>query len=162
MHEKGTAFTLTIVGSPTNLPDEKYFAGIKEKAKVYHLDDAISFRERVPNRETPEIYTQHDLFINLTTTGSFDKSILEAMSCELPVIVSNKAYLRIFPEKYKEFLLFKEKDTADIAEKIESFAARAPKGRREIGKTLREIVVQKHNLYRLADTLTHLFESLTL
>ena len=167
LRSRGMEFHLNVVGAPTDMvrrgspsKDAAYFEGIKRKVEELRLGKWISFLGRVPNHTTPEIYAGHDCFVNLTATGSFDKSILEAMACEVPVFVSNRAYERIFPEDLRQRLMFREKSAADCAEKIEALMKAAPEERADIGRRLREIVVRDHNIKNLAAHLTSIFHSL--
>jgi hypothetical protein len=50
-------------------------------------DLPINFLPGVPNSQTPEIYASHEIFLNLTSLGSFDKTILEAAACGCRVLV---------------------------------------------------------------------------
>jgi glycosyltransferase involved in cell wall biosynthesis len=114
----------------------------------------------VPNFAAPAIYNLHKIFINLTDSGSFDKSILEAMACQTPVLVSNKIYERIFGEDLKSLLIFKEKDAEDLAGKIENLLKMSDLERENIGMKLRQIVEREHNLDNLIPRLVKIFESL--
>ncbi len=147
--------SLTIVGGPTpGKPVEtNYYEKIKNLVKELGLESRVAFRPPVPNRETPVIYNEHDLFVNLTDTGSFDKSTLEAMACGLTVIVSNRAFLEIFPAPLAERLMFAEKDYNDLAEKIGRFLETPPAERQKIGVKMRELVIERHDLRKLAERL---------
>ncbi len=157
LKEKGINFKLSIVGSPTD-KDLEYDREIHGLAEKLNLNDRISWSEHVPNRETVKIYNAHDVFINLTTTGSFDKSILEAMACGLPVLVCNRAYEEIFPYGLRSFLIFEEKNTGDLADKIIAVAALPPQKLYDLKKILRRIVVEKHNLNSLIVKLQNVFQ----
>lgn len=140
--------TLTIVGGPT--PGKPVEAAYYEEVKKLAADPAISgrveFRPPVPNSQTPEIYNQHDLFVNLTDTGSFDKTIIEAMACEVPVIVSNRALVEVLPKELVGQLVFEEKDPDDLAAKMRAFLNLPPAERGAISKKMRALVVEKHDL----------------
>ncbi len=159
LRSRGLALHLDVVGEPTE-KDAAYCADIMRKVAEANLEKSISFLGRAPNRETPGIYAAHDVFVNLTATGSFDKSILEAMACEVPVVVSNRAYERILPEDLRSRFMFREKSAADLAEKLEAVMKMASEERAEIGRRLREIVVREHNIKNLCDRLVKIFEEL--
>lgn len=139
---------LSVVGAPTaGRPAEvEYLNYNKKLAADMGLSGLISFNDPVPNKDTPPVYRKHDLFINLTVTGSFDKSTLEAMACGLPVLVSNRAFEEILGSHLASQLMFAEGDHRELAEKIVRFAAMPVEKRREIGKQLRSITVEKHDL----------------
>lgn len=153
----GINFHLDIIGEPTN-NDHKYSEKIKKLAETLNLQDCVSFLGKLKNSDTPVAYNKHDLFVNLTCSGSFDKTILEAMSCSLPILVSNRAYEEILGD-LKEWLMFKENDPEDLADKIECFINLTVDKKNKIKKTLREIVIDKHSLDDLIDKLAHSFET---
>lgn len=147
---------LTIVGGPTfgKVAEAAYYEKIKKLVIDLGLEQTVNFLPPVPNTETPEIYNQHDLFINLTDTGSFDKTTLEAMACGLPVLVSNKAFEEIFPADLRPHLMFQEKNAEDLADKIAGIINWSPPEREHIGAVMRELIVKKHSLKGLIDKLT--------
>ncbi len=157
LKERGFKFKLSIIGSPTD-KDFKYRDKIRRMADKLGLKDVVFWSDRVPYRETVEIYNSHDIFVNLTTTGSFDKVILEAMSSEVVVVVCNKAFVEIFPPRFEEFLIFKEKDEADLADKIIRIAALLPRQTADIKTRLRQIVVQSHDLEKLINKLADVLQ----
>ncbi len=150
--------TLTIVGSPTPA-DKGYFEKISSRIEKSPFSKRIFYREKIPHPETTAVYNQHELFINLTPTGSFDKTTLEAMASETPVIVSNRAYLRIFPLELHKKLIFREGDAIDLVRKIISFFSLPKEERRSIGESLRGIIAKNHNIDHLVDKLYSVFSS---
>ena len=75
-------FFLDILGEPTD-KDADYFEKIKNLIINLGLSDKISLLGKISTSQNPEVYLDYDVFINLTCTGSFDKTILEAMSSGL-------------------------------------------------------------------------------
>lgn len=152
---------LTIVGGPTvgRLTEQVYYEKIKKLVEERGLSGVVAFRPAVSNDQTPAIYNDHDLFINLTITGSFDKSTLEAMACGLPVVVSNEAFSELFPEDLRDQLMFPEKNVEILAERITTLANLSPTARESIGLVLRGLVVAKHGLNDLMDRLAKAIES---
>jgi glycosyltransferase involved in cell wall biosynthesis/putative flippase GtrA len=81
-------FTADIYGDA--LPkDSQYLEEIKLKVKEYGLDNIVKFYKGVSNYKTPEIYNSHEIFVNLTHSGSYDKTIIEAMACGCLVVTIN-------------------------------------------------------------------------
>lgn len=150
-------FHLNIVGGPTD-KDSDYFHKIKEKIKVLENEENVSFLGKVPNCKTPEIYNENDIFVNLTKTGSFDKTTLEAMASGSLVLVSNEAFGGIFDTRLKELLMFKEGNAVDLASKIEKLASLSFEEKNAIKKELRNIIVKNHSLDKLIDKLAYVLE----
>lgn len=74
LKERGVSFVLDIVGDPVNPEDVEYKNQLINKSQGL----PVNFLPGVPNKMTPEIYRGHEIFINLTPSGSFDKTILES------------------------------------------------------------------------------------
>lgn len=144
--------TLTIVGEG-DLGSEKYLALVHKKIKDYHLTGKVFFAGKVPNYGMPKFYNSHSMLINLTETGSFDKTILEAMSSQCLPVVCNKAYENIFQKDFRDLLLFQQDDAGDLARKIKKVIALSQEERNAISKNLRDIVLRNHSLFTLGSRL---------
>ena len=79
-------FIATFVGSP--LPkDEAYYASLKEKAQA--LAGSVTFLHGVPNSETIDLYRAHEIFVNCSPSGMFDKTLFEAAACGCRVLATS-------------------------------------------------------------------------
>lgn len=144
---------LHIVGEPGE-KDLQYAESIHKRIAVAGLSEDIMFRGKVSNAETPAIYNQYEIFVNLTPTGSFDKTILEAMACETVVVVSNRAYEHILPDDLQKLLLFRENDSHDLAQKLAGVLKLSPEEKKKIGARLRECVIRGHSMEHLVKQLS--------
>jgi hypothetical protein len=52
----------------------------------------------VPNYKAPELYRSHSIYANLTPSGSFDKTMLEAGASGCVPVVVNDALHDVLPE----------------------------------------------------------------
>lgn len=152
LKNKNINFHLDIVGDYT---DKKYYDSVKKQVESSELSDKTSFLGRVSHNQTPEIYSNHDIFVNLTDTGSFDKTILEAMACGSLVLVSNRAFENIFSQELKNILIFKEKDVSDLTNKIQKILNLPSEKIVEMRENLRNIIIEQHSLDKLIDKLTN-------
>jgi glycosyltransferase involved in cell wall biosynthesis len=150
VYKQNQQFTLNIVGVPGE-KDYKYYENIKKIVHDLNLENQIKFIGQVPNYKTPEIYNQHEIFVNMTNSGSFDKTSLEAMACEGLAVVCNRAFEKIFPKEWQSVLLFKEGDEKDLAEKISRLMNLPTDKKEQIRKRSREIVIREHSLDRLVN-----------
>ena len=150
---RGINFALLIVGSPVFGKDKFYESKLKSMSSDLMSAGKICFLPGVPNHKTPAIYSSSDLFVNLTPTGSFDKTTLEAMACKTPVLVSNRVFESFFPPEVRQICMFNESSTDDLPNKIESILALSEYRRQELSKYLREIVVNHHSLNHLIEQL---------
>ncbi|MDI6591896.1 MAG: glycosyltransferase, partial [Patescibacteria group bacterium] len=141
LDKEGIDFVLNIVGEPEE-EDLEYFKKIKELSKDLENKGKIKFLGKVPNYKTPEIYNQNEIFVNLSPSGLFDKTVLEAMACQTLTLVSSQA----FQEVLGNSLMFEEKNPEDLKNKILNIFNIKKEEKENLGKRLREYVGQNHNL----------------
>lgn len=131
------SWSLSIVGGPLMARDREYLASLKKLVKEGGLEAYVHFEGGRPFGEVPEIYRDHDIFISMSTTGSLDKSVLEAMSSGLTVITANEAFQSLLPPQY-----FLEKRSPEfLAERIKTLA-----DENRPNTQLRELVISQHSL----------------
>jgi glycosyltransferase involved in cell wall biosynthesis len=92
----GTQVSLSIVGSPLET-DRKYDDDLKNYALNNRMSSYVQFVDAVPPEKMPEIYCSHEICLNFTVSGSFDKTIVEAAACGTIPIVSNQSLRGILP-----------------------------------------------------------------
>ncbi|MCA9360808.1 glycosyltransferase family 4 protein [Candidatus Nomurabacteria bacterium] len=78
---------LTIVGGPSSIEDESYLKELKEFAAANSLP--VKFAGPTPWADLPEIYSAHELCINMSPPGMFDKVIGEAILCGCDIVTTN-------------------------------------------------------------------------
>jgi glycosyltransferase involved in cell wall biosynthesis len=88
-----------------------------------------------------------------------DKAVLEAMACGVPPVVCNTTFTPLFGP-WADRLIFEERNAEDLAERLYALVALEPDQRRDIGRYLRGVVVQEHDLEQLMDCFVTIFESL--
>ncbi len=152
LDKDGIDFVLNIVGEPGE-KDGEYFKKIKDLSKDLENKGIIKFSGKVPNYKTPEIYERNEISVNLSPSGSFDKTILEAMACQIPVIVSNKSFSGILPD----CLIFNERNSEELAERIKNLMLAPERGLEEMVKKMREIAVKNHSLEILSGKIIRAF-----
>jgi glycosyltransferase involved in cell wall biosynthesis len=77
-------FVATIVGEA--LSKDKYY---EKKARAL-ASERIKFIGPVTQEEALRLYQSHEIYVNMTKAGSFDKTIFEAAACGTKVLVENK------------------------------------------------------------------------
>lgn len=88
------AFTLRIVGPTLTRDDHAYAAELVSAVRRRGLAHRVSFEGPRPMGELPGIYGSAFLHLNLSETGSMDKTIIESLACGCPTLTSNPA---VFP-----------------------------------------------------------------
>ncbi len=153
LKSKKKKFKLTIVGGPTEGKKIEYDYWQKIEAEGRSLSDKIKFVGPIPYTETLFFYNSHETFVNLTNSGSFDKTTLEAASCESLVLVSNTTFESEFTASLQQKLMFKEKDYYNLAKKMEELIDMNDLEKNDTGKELREYVIKNHSLNKLTTEL---------
>ncbi len=149
---EGEMLRVSIVGDPSK-GSESYYQKVRAEASLLEHEAIIHFYDGVSQEHMPELYSSHEVFVNLTETGSFDKTVLEAMACGCLPLASNLSFRSMFPAEFRDLLSFKEEDSVDLAQKLSLLLAQPELMKEKISHTMREMVIEKHSLARLVDEL---------
>ena len=136
LKDKNIDFSVTIVGEAPLKQDRNYELRIKNKVKKLGLEENFNFVGKINHKDLPQHYQSHDIFVHLSKTGSLDKTILEAMACEMTVLSSNDAARSFLPPEQ----VFSQDDGYDLAGKIEMAASG------NFNRSLRQYVADNHSL----------------
>jgi len=113
LKDQGAEFTASIYGD--SLPQDRAY---HDSLRAYVADQGLKSRVRfcpgVPNTETPKIFAAHQIFVNASASGMFDKTIFEAGACGALSLASSKDYAQDADPR----LVFREKDAQDLAQKL--------------------------------------------
>lgn len=145
LKDRGVHFTADFYGDPA-LADVVYYQGLIESIKTAQLIDQVNFLPSVPNYQTPAIYTSHKIFVNLSSSGMYDKTIFEAMACGALTLVSNDNLKGLMVNQ----LLLVEGDVNDLANKLEALLELSDADSADLVRSLREVVNQ-HSLTKLVE-----------
>ncbi|KKW35752.1 MAG: hypothetical protein A2004_00915 [Spirochaetes bacterium GWC1_61_12] len=77
-------------------------AGYLKKLKALAQNMPVCFHGSVLNIETPQIFASHEVFVNLSPAGMFDKTILEAAACGCLIITTSPDAAALFGEPLVE------------------------------------------------------------
>ena len=146
---EGTAFVARIYGDAPER-DKRYADKLQsetEKTKEIIWEGSLQYNKTV------EAYNRAGIFVNLTDSGSFDKTIIEAMACETPVLLCNDSLAGIVPD----FLFFEENNAKELAERIEHILLLSSGERAALGEQLRQYVLDTHSLSALV---THVLRTI--
>jgi glycosyltransferase involved in cell wall biosynthesis len=179
LKQKGSAFSASLQGD--SLPkDAAYHESLKTRAKEIGLSTQNSFdgaaettigatitREitvstanqlrffpGTPNRDTPAVFSAYEIFVNLSSSGMYDKMIFEAMACGALVLASNKNLHGLIDERF----IFAEGDRLELAEKLEKLLSLSDAERAIASAGLRSIVEKHHSLQSLATKLAEIIQ----
>ena len=92
---------------------------IKNYVKDLKLDNYINFKEYIENHNLNQFYNSIDIFVLPSYYEALGCVYMEAWSTETPFIgIENQGISELLNEKQKVKMLSKEKDAADLSEKI--------------------------------------------
>ncbi len=144
------AVRLAIVGGALSDDDRAYEAELRALCSSLGVDAIVSFDGPIAFPDVHARFAAADVYVNASDTDSADKTVLEAMSCAVPVITSNLAFHEILGPALARDWLIPKRDPATMAARLIALAERGPAGRRALGERLRAIVEAEHGLPALA------------
>ena len=130
--------------------DTIYVQEIKETINHLGLNDHVQLKGAINRNELPKTLSKYDLYLNLASTA-LDRSVLEAMSCELMVLSSNPCVEDVLSKDLSMHLMIKSQDVETLANKIIELLSLNDVFKKSIGEELREIVVNGHSDISLFD-----------
>lgn len=148
--------TLIVAGGVAVAHDEQYVKKLQQLVQELHINHCVQFLGPVPHRETLPLYQNADLFLNFSDTGSIDKAVLEAMSCGCLVLTSNVAFQHILPSECFTTSIGQQ----EVAIKVLSLLHMSARDQEALTQHLRRIVVDHHNLEKLATAIVDEFQAI--
>ncbi len=145
--DDGIEYIASIYGDPIE-SDMEYYESIKARVLKYGLEQRITFYKGLPNHETPKIYSAHEFFVNLSSSGMYDKTIFEAMACGCLIVASNDN----LKGRISDDFVFKQGDLVELTKKLERLLAYNYREKQEAVQNLRKFI-EEHSLKNLADSL---------
>lgn len=90
LQRDGVSFEASIYGNASE--GSSYASVIKGLVEQYGMMERVSLHPGVPNHETPDIYASHELFVNTSPSGMYDKTLIEAAAAGCLVLTSIKDF----------------------------------------------------------------------
>lgn len=131
---------------------------LSKNLNVYEKCEFIGF---VKHKDIPNWLNKMDIFLALSRleSESFGVSIIEASSCELPVIVSNIGGLKEVVTNKETGIMVSKEDPASAAEKIE-LLFKNPDLAKNLGRNGRSNVLQKYSWKVSVDIMESIYRDL--
>lgn len=148
-----SAVVARIVGGPLTEKDRGYVAELKQQVEEQHVQDAVIFEGSVPFQQIAPYYQQADCFVDMGATGSLDKTVLEAMSCAVPV-VATPVFRSVLGEDLAAIWSI-DWDADLVYDRVLRVLTMSADARRALGTALRGIVIRDHSLTHLCDNILH-------
>ncbi|MBU1292539.1 glycosyltransferase family 4 protein [Patescibacteria group bacterium] len=143
LSEEGIEYTASFVGSPLK-EDEDYYLSLKNNAE--QIDSAIKFSPGVTNDKAPEIFQRHEIFVNCSPQGMFDKMLFEASACGSLVLTTSEDFAQIADRR----LNFYKANSLDLSLGLKQLLSASPKELDENRRSLME-EANKQSMLKLSD-----------
>lgn len=145
---KGLNFSVSFVGGPSD-PNSKYPEELADLAKTLKIQDKVVFVGPVPNTETFRFYRSHEIFVNCSKSGMFDKTILKACASGCLVLAASKDFESLVGSEFS----FPNDDYNELANKLIKFLSMDLSEKEKLTIKLQSII-KSHSLPVLAEKLT--------
>lgn len=150
LKQRGVEFSASIVGSA--LPqDQEFQERVKIQAHDHGLNSVLSFSAGVPFTKAPDIYAAHDIFVDLGSSGMYNKMLFEAAASGCLVLAAS----RDFQEEMGIEFGFHEDDASELASRLESVLSFPADKREAVRSSLREYT-ERNSLETLSNKIAEL------
>jgi glycosyltransferase involved in cell wall biosynthesis len=140
--------------SPTN-----YFTRLTEQLEALKIEDQVSFAGPLRHGEVINRYRDAAVVVNPSFSESFGMSLVEAMSCQVPVVATRVGGMQEIAEGSEVGLLVEPGDAQALADAIIRLLSNEGL-RRSIGKAGRQRAIECFSWDRIAKELLEHYRSL--
>lgn len=140
LKEKGVQFVASFVGGPSK-EDAKYPEELRAQVARLSLENLVTFVGAVPNTETYRYYRSHEIFVNCSKSGMFDKTIFKAVACGCLVLATSRDFKILAGEEFS----FPENDADVLAKKLTEFLTLSEEKHNTLVSTLGN-AIKSHSL----------------
>lgn len=144
LERRDISFQASFYGSA--LPKDKDYR--RKLIESAHKMTSTRFFEGVSYEEVPKVFASHEMFVNLSESGMYDKTIFEAASSGCLVLAASQDFASLAGDRFLAPL-----DPEALAAKIESLLSFSPEEKGSFGRGLRKIAIAKHSLKALGEKL---------
>ncbi len=153
LNDEKIAFRADIYGDPTN-PNLSHVDKLKKQMQPLIATGVLSLHPGIPNDKTLAIYASHEIYVNLTPSGSFDKTIGEAMACRRVVVVANEVLKEVLPQE----LLVDHRSSVSVASALHKALFMSAQQKAAITEKSRKYIEDEHSLSTLVTRVLKIFQ----
>jgi len=159
LRDSGVSDFIVEIYGKIGLPRHQgYYDDLVEFVKNAELEDYVKFQGELDYEYVDEAYREADLFVNLSQTGSIDKTVLESAASKTLVLTSNEAFA-IPLSKIDPLLFFERDNPEDLAARIIKIKILPDEVRLKLQNELRSLVEENHNLDNLVKKIAEEFKA---
>ena len=135
---QGSDFSATFCG-PVLPEDSTYVNTLKKRSLT--VGDRVTFIDGVPHTETADIYSRHEIYVNLGESGMFDKTLFEAAASECLVIATSDDFQKRLGQSHDVRI----QTEAELAKTLAHFLSLTPENKKRI-QTEQSAIAEKEGL----------------
>ncbi len=146
-------FSLQIIGTGPLLD------ALKSEAKDLQIDSKVNFTGVISREDVYSELAESDLFISTSTLEGLPLSVLEALACGCPVILSDIPAHREILDQQGCVQIVGSNDTAGFVTSIDQFFALSAEQMLEISSQCRKHVFRNHSMQAMNEKYVSLYEN---
>lgn len=125
------------------------------------VDEFVTYGGQISQNDLPSWYHQADLYISPSHVDGSSVSLLEALACGLPCLVSDIPANKEWVTEHENGWLFKDGDSNHLAEKI-LMALNQPEKLRQVGRAGRTVAEKRADWKKNAEALMNVYKQISL
>ena len=129
-----------------------YFSTLQQRVGSMNIADHVTFVDHVPYAQVVNYYRDADVLVNPSFSESFGRSLIEAMSCGVPVVATRVGGMAEIIEDSKTGLLVEPGDAPALAEAVLRLLADKDL-RRSMGEAGRQRVIDSFSWEQITQDL---------
>ena len=137
---------IPVVGIFGPVYDKNYFEVLKNQVSEFGLGNNVHFKNALTYDELPAIYSKYEVCVNMTSSGSYDKTILESASCNALPVVSNQTFAVEIGTELSTRIIFDEGSSVDLAKRIDEVLYMDEIKKKEIQQNISKYILENHSL----------------
>lgn len=158
LRTRGVRVRLLLAGSDRSFPE--YFNSLKALANNLGSQQTVTFTGKVEESEIRDFYCACDAFLFPNENQTWGLTVLEAMACGCPVLVSRGAAVHEVLTDNINAVLFSPRDPEALADRIETLLGQ-PHLRRQIAESGMQLARTVYNWEQFAMQVFHICEELS-
>lgn len=136
--KRGVPYTATLCG-----PGESSYIGfLQQKARALGIENSVRFLPGIPHIEIVRLCNEHEVFINLSPSGMYDKTMFEAGASGCVVLAVSKDFATFIGERFT----VSHTSPEAVAENLRAALALSAEERARITSELHDAIRKEHSL----------------
>jgi glycosyltransferase involved in cell wall biosynthesis len=153
----GNQCRLTLVGS--TMPNDSVYAKRLGEQIGSIPNGVVTLIPGVAHEKTKQFYRSHEVFVNVTDAGSFDKTIVEAMASGCLVVCLHPFFKNYLPADIYRYIHCNELSVSSVATAIQNMLS-LPLTEKERIRSACQKLAMSHGLTHLMDALVESMQSI--